>query len=87
MLQASRVESASESATDGSVLPGEGSFGFGPVMDTVRNAVDSAKDWVNDQQKVATYAKGQSQWLMNSQIIAYDRSSRAGHLSLRSSQN
>ena len=46
LLQASRTESPSSIAIEGSVLPGEGSLKSGPVpvIDTVRKAVDGATD-------------------------------------------
>ena len=43
-LQASRTESPSSIAIDGSVLPGDGFLKSGPVIDTVRKAVDGATD-------------------------------------------
>ena len=43
-LQASRADSSSSIAIDGSVLPGEGYFKSGAVIDTVRKAVDGATD-------------------------------------------
>ena len=45
LLQASRTDSSSSIAIDGSVLPGEGFLELGPKIDTVRKAVDGATDY------------------------------------------